>query len=464
MSGFDAEKERREANAAVDAYLDRMCARIKAEELHPELREEMRGHIDELASGKEDAGASPLEAASWALAQMGDADEVGGTLGRVHRPKFNWRLLIPLAAIAAIGLLALFSAGAAYADGRAYAGLGSKQMFYYAVGSVLLAGFYFFDYRLLRKYAAPLYGIAALGMVLGFRFLTLPMNGDSRWIMIAGQPLDWALCMFFLFAVSLPGLLDRLNLPGFGAFSGRQIAAIALILLPVGLFAYFRLTAWLSLLLYVVSALILYVRAGGLKRYVYAAAAGMAGFAAVMLTHNPIWKSRFGAVFAPQLQNADTLYTNEAMAKAFREAGWFGQGYASAPELPYAYADTVFAYLTYSFGWIVAAAAAVSIAWLLRHLLHAALAPSDRYGRLLAAGIAIPLAGQWIYGLGASLNLLPFTSILLPFVSYGGTSSLYHFAAIGLILGIYRRKDLIPRAQREPFGVAGTKKSSGADA
>nr|WP_281367788.1 FtsW/RodA/SpoVE family cell cycle protein [Saccharibacillus deserti] len=62
----------------------------------------------------------------------------------------------------------------------------------------------------------------------------------------------------------------------------------------------------------------------------------------------------------------------------------------------------------------------------------------------MAAGLSILLAGQWVYGIGASLSLLPFTSLLLPFIGYGGSSTIVHCAIIGLILGIYRRKDMLP--------------------
>ncbi len=443
------ELERREAEASIGAYLDRLCARVKAKELHPELREEMRGHLDELIADKEDAGASTLEAALWAMKQMGDADEIGGTLGQVHRPKFNWKLLVPLGVMAGIGLLALFSLGASGSGVFKYMNPGQQQLPYYAMGIAALIACCLFDYRLLNKYAVALYSGTALLTLFFFQAASVKINGTLGWVGLGPVTFNWTLCMFMLFILALPGMLDRLSLQPASWRNIRHLIAVGFILLPVALYVYFDLLAWLALGLYLVAATLLYARAGGAKVYLYLLPAAAAAWAVSLYVRNPQWQERVQAVFAPQRQSPDSNYMNNVMAAAIREAGWFGQGFGSSGDsITYAYADAIFPYLTYSFGWITAGLLVASIVWLMVLLLHTVRKITEPVGRSMAAGLSILLAGQWIYGIGASLGLLPMTSLLLPFIGYGASTTIVHCAIIGLILGIYRRKDMLPAKRR----------------
>ncbi|WP_179218635.1 FtsW/RodA/SpoVE family cell cycle protein [Saccharibacillus sp. O23] len=455
MNKATSEKEpaRREADRMIEAYLDRMCAKIKAKELHPELREEMRGHIEELIADREEEERSPQQAAAWALEQMGDADEVGSTLGRVHKPKFDWRLLLPIAVMAGLGLLALFSLSAAGEGAAQRFDFGLNQIFYYVLGAIALAIFVFADYRLLRKYAVQLYAVTAVLTVLFFSFRSVSMNGTQSWIIIGPLTLNWTLCMFILFLSTLPGLFERLRVKEAEWNGISNLLAIGAILLPVVLYVYFDLIAWLPLLAYGIAAFAMYARCGGSRLYLIAAPVAAIGWAGSLYLRSPVWRDRVGSVFAPQHQSPDNLYLNENMAAAIREGGWLGQGFgASGSSVVYPYNDAILPYLTYSFGWTAAALLIGSIVWLIALLLRSAKLISDKNGSLLVMGLSVFLAGQWVYGVGASFGWLPFTTLAMPFIGYGGTSTIVYCAVIGLILGIYRRKDTIP-ASGEKFAV-----------
>lgn len=437
--------ETEKADALIEEYLDRVCARIRAKELHSELREEIRGHIDELLTEKENEKISPIEAATWALAQMGDADEVGGTLGQVHRPRFNWKLLLPLAAMIGFGLLALFSLGNAEEGIYDSFNPGSYQLYFYGLGLVALIVCLFFDYRLFKKYAIALYTATVLLTILFFSFGSPTVNGTIGWVGIGPLHLYWTLIMFVLFLIALPGLFERLSLKNEKWTSLRQIGGMGLIALPVVLYIRFDFLAWLLLIGYLAAALTLYVRSGGSRVYTYGLPALFAAWMAVLYVRNDYWQARIESVFAPHLQTANNNYLNDSIAAAVREGGWFGQGFGSSgSRIIYAYSDAILPYLTYSFGWIAAGAVVACNLWLIALLLRSAVKITDRYGRSLATGLSVLLAFQWIYGIGASFNLLPFTTLTMPFIGYGGSSTVIHCAVLGLIMGIYRRKDMIP--------------------
>jgi cell division protein FtsW len=77
----------------------------------------------------------------------------------------------------------------------------------------------------------------------------------------------------------------------------------------------------------------------------------------------------------------------------------------------------------------------------------AARAP-DKFGRLLAAGIVTFLATQMILNIGSQVVLVPLTGVPLPFISYGGTSLIINFAAIGILLSIAHSHTVVQRHGR----------------
>src|SRR6185295_4840593 len=72
----------------------------------------------------------------------------------------------------------------------------------------------------------------------------------------------------------------------------------------------------------------------------------------------------------------------------------------------------------------------------------------DREGSLLALGISGMFAVQIIVNVGMTVGLLPVTGLTLPFISYGGSSLLFSYAAIGILLNI-------SYANRRPVLVSG---------
>jgi rod shape determining protein RodA len=64
----------------------------------------------------------------------------------------------------------------------------------------------------------------------------------------------------------------------------------------------------------------------------------------------------------------------------------------------------------------------------------------DPFGTYLAAGIASMLALQMFVNVGMNVGIMPITGIPLPFVSYGGSSLLLNFAAVGLLLNVHMRR------------------------
>jgi cell division protein FtsW len=115
-----------------------------------------------------------------------------------------------------------------------------------------------------------------------------------------------------------------------------------------------------------------------------------------------------------------------------------GQGLQKFYWVPNAHTDAIFVIIGEELGFVgcvgVMGLFAV-IAW--RGFLIAWRAP-DQFSRLFATGLTCMLTLQALINIAVTTNSLPYTGITLPFVSFGGSSTVISLVAVGLLLNISR--------------------------
>jgi len=107
--------------------------------------------------------------------------------------------------------------------------------------------------------------------------------------------------------------------------------------------------------------------------------------------------------------------------------------------LPLAHSDFIFAVIADELGLVGSVAVIGGFVLLVWFGIQVALAAPDRFGMLLAGGIATWFGVQAIVNLGGVSGLLPVTGLTLPFFSAGGTSLFVTMTAAGLLLNVARR-------------------------
>ncbi|HEX9369754.1 MAG TPA: FtsW/RodA/SpoVE family cell cycle protein, partial [Roseiflexaceae bacterium] len=60
----------------------------------------------------------------------------------------------------------------------------------------------------------------------------------------------------------------------------------------------------------------------------------------------------------------------------------------------------------------------------------------DGFQQLLAAGLTTAIAAQALIIMGGTTGLIPLTGITLPFISYGGSSTLVNFVMVGMLMRV----------------------------
>jgi cell division protein FtsW len=132
--------------------------------------------------------------------------------------------------------------------------------------------------------------------------------------------------------------------------------------------------------------------------------------------------------------------------------GWTGSGIGGSRSklgyLPYAHSDFIFAVIADELGFIGSVAVIGGFGLIVWFGIQAALAAPDRFGMLLAGGIASWFGIQAVVNIGGVAGAMPVTGLTLPFFSAGGTSLFVSMIAAGLLLNVARRAVTAPRAGR----------------
>ena len=132
---------------------------------------------------------------------------------------------------------------------------------------------------------------------------------------------------------------------------------------------------------------------------------------------------------------------------AIGSGGVGGKGYLRGTQtnlqyVPEQKTDFIFTVIGEELGFAGAMALLALLGLLLWRGLRIAALARDPFGALLAAGVVTMLAFQAFVNVGMTVGIMPITGIPLPFVSYGGSSLVATFLAVGLLENVHMRRHL----------------------
>lgn len=162
-------------------------------------------------------------------------------------------------------------------------------------------------------------------------------------------------------------------------------------------------------------------------------AAGLLGYFAIAVVH-----SRIDVWLNPWNDPSGSSYQLTQSLLAIGNGGAFGRGpgLGSPSLVPVAISDFIYSAIAEETGLLGTMGILIGLGMLLARGLRAAFRAPERFRRLLAGGLTAYLGIQSLLIIGGNLRLLPLTGVTLPFVSYGGSSLLTSFVAMGLLLVI----------------------------
>ena len=156
-------------------------------------------------------------------------------------------------------------------------------------------------------------------------------------------------------------------------------------------------------------------------------------------------RERLKVFLDPSSVSADVRYNLDQSLIAVGSGGLLGKGYLQGSQtnldyVPEQHTDFIFTVAGEEFGFVGAMALLLLFALLLWRAIRIAWLAKDPFGTYVAAGIASMFAIQMFVNVGMVIGIMPITGIPLPFLSYGGSSMLANFIAVGLLLNIHMRR------------------------
>jgi len=357
---------------------------------------------------------------------------------------FDWGVLLPVLALAACGLVVMYSAGADY--GTRFADHARNML----IAAALLFGVAQIPPQHLMKAALPLY-LLGLVLLLAVALFGTTKNGAQRWLNVGVviQPSE-------LLKIATPLVLAWWFHQREGLRRGADfVLAFIVVLLPVALImrqpdlgtALLVLTAGVSVIFF-----------AGLPWKFIAPPLALALAGIVLLLWNePRWCAdgvRWPLLHDYQQTRVCTLLdpTRDPLGRGFHiiqgtiaigSGGLWGKGFMAGTQthlqfIPERTTDFIFAVWSEEFGLVgnlLLLACFLALVW--RALLIAARAQAV-FEQLIAAALAVMFFAYAFVNMGMVSGILPVVGVPLPFISYGGTAMVTLGLALGVLMAVAR--------------------------
>ncbi len=362
----------------------------------------------------------------------------------------EWRLrLDPLLLLATLGLVACSIVALNSATENDIAGEPDyyvlRQSIYAAVGVVLMYGASRLDYSRLREMRYPVYGLLVI-LILIVLAIAGVTRGSRSWIELPFFNFQPSEVGKVLLIVALAGfLVDRMRR------MGRDTTARIMVLGLVPTMLVMAEPDLGSAMVYVAGTLALLFVAGAPWRH-FAALSGLFALAVTIVlvaapmagveVLKPYQVDRLTSFLHPSADPGDEGYQQHQALIAMGSGEKTGRGVENATQtslnfLPEHHTDFIFAVVGETYGFAGCALILSLYALLIWRGLHILTVAKNLYGALLAGGITVMLLFQLFVNIGMNVGIMPITGVTAPLLSFGGSSMLATFLALGLLHSVH---------------------------
>ncbi len=353
---------------------------------------------------------------------------------------FNWTLALACIIVTIAGIVFI---GSATLHTPSESSEVRNQTLFALIGIGLMFGFAFVDYHVWQRWALPLYVVNVV--LLAFILVTgHSALGAQRWISIGPftfQPSEPAKLSL---AIAIAALLCR------GTFAKLQALILPLIAVAVPALLILKQPDLGTTL--VIGAILTAELFFGLPNLIdfgiYAGA--IVAVSAFVLTSEkilkPFQRARLLVFLNPKADPQGAGWNLNQSKIAVGSGEWFGKGLYKGTQtqlnfVPEHSRDFIFTVVGEEVGFVGSLLLIALYVVIVVSALFAVLAARDRFGVLLGVGLVAMLAFHTTVNIGMTIGIMPITGIPLPFMSYGGSSILTNYIAVGILLNIAMQRD-----------------------
>jgi rod shape determining protein RodA len=368
-------------------------------------------------------------------------------LGRVTETPSWWRrldlaLVGSALALAFAGVLMVLSATRNVNGMENYTALALRQGIWVLVGLGLMSVVAWFDYRRLRPLLPWIYGGCVGALLIVLTPLGSESKGAQAWFQLGGfqfQPSELSkialiLVLAAFFSRQIRGLSSRHVAVGVGIAG----IPVALILLQPDLG---------TVLVFAAIALLVLLVAGAPAKALLALG-GLAVVGVVAVVQLGILQQyqldRLGVFLDPSSNTQESAYNLNQSKIAIGSGQIVGKGLFLGTQtnlryVPEQHTDFIFTVVGEELGLLGGATMLAMFSVLVWRIWATAKEASTPFGSLICVGVLAMIVFQVFQNVGMAMGIMPITGIPLPLVSYGGSSMLACFIALGLVLSVRLR-------------------------
>lgn len=354
---------------------------------------------------------------------------------------FDYNLLFLIIFLICFGLVMLYSSSSYIcANSKQYNYDGAyylkKQLRNAGIGAVGMMALTLVDYRIWKKFAMAAYFVS-IGLCVAVIFIGSDSHGSTRWIdlgPISFQPSEVAKVGVIIFlAMVLEKVAKQLG-------DWKNLLKVFAMLLPiVGAVAYNNLST--AIIIMGIAVCMLFVAS---PKYSHFLAMGGAGIALIVvgILAFPYRMGRVDAWLHPETASSDSVYQTMQGLYAIGSGGLFGKGLGESLQkmgnVPESQNDMIFTIICEELGLFGAVSLILLFMLVIWRMMVIANNAPDLFGSLLVVGVMSHIAIQVVLNIAVVTNSIPNTGVILPFISYGGTSFAILMCEVGLVLGVSR--------------------------
>ncbi len=354
--------------------------------------------------------------------------------------KLDWVLLIAVLLLVVVGLLSIYSISQ---EGNSK--IFQRQLIYVVLGIFLMFLFASFDYRVFRDNNFFLLGLYFFGLILliGVLLFGREIRGASSWFRIG----EWGFEPTELVKLVVILVLAKyFSLRHMEVYRLRNLVISGLYIIVPLLLILLQPELGYALIIVLIWLAIVVVAGIRLKHILLLALIGLIILSVswLFLLQN-YQKERITSFLNPGSDPYGQGYHVIQSIIAIGSGKFFGRGLGHGTQvqlnfLPEQHTDFIFATIAEEFGFVGSFFILVLFGILLYRLIKISLVSSNNFARLFSIGVATMFLFQVVINIGMNMGLLPIIGIPLPFVSFGGSSMIMGFIALGIIQSIVVRE------------------------
>jgi len=351
---------------------------------------------------------------------------------------FDWVLIGLVAALSVISVLEIYSATLH----TKFVGFDRNQVLWLLGGMVAMFVISTINYHRLLNVAVWAYSIGVFSLVAVLAVGTKVLGG-RRWIKLPGgihfQPSEWVKLILIVAVARYFSSLAGRQLTWGDVFKGMAMVGAPMLLVlkqpDLGTALTYSPILLMGLFLGGISW-----RKGLILALVAVSAVGIVWVSGNKVL-KPYQKARLTSFINPDDDPQGSGYQIRQSRIAVGAGGVLGQGATKGTQtqgdfLPIPYTDFIFAAFCEEHGFVGAVVVLLLYFFILMRLIQNAQTAADLPGTFLVMGVVAVLIFQVAVNIGMVVGLMPVTGIPLPLMSYGGSSVLFTFLSLGMVMNV----------------------------